>query len=167
MSNRIKEIVRQIQYKNDWTVAQVAESIGYSRVHLTRAIKEGSDSVEKALMDKHRSIFIDQIAETVHNIASEQESEYYKQQYLDLLKSTNETLKDTVALSLNSVLENQRILRAISSTDLNQSVRIRAKLEGKSIEKVRDEINRELADNIRASLKMDTFLSSPGKKVKS
>lgn len=167
MSNRIKEIVKQIQFKNDWTVAQVAESIGYSRVHLTRAIKEGSDFVEKALMDKHRSVFVDQIAETVQTIAQEEATEYYKQQYLDLLKSTNDTLRDTVALSLNSVLENQRILRAISSTDLNQSARIRAKLEGKSIEKVRDEINRELADSIRASLKMDTASNIQDKKVKS
>ncbi len=166
MSNKIREIVRQIQFKNDWTIAQVADSIGYSRVHLTRAIKEGSDSVEKALMDKHRSIFVDHIAETVQDIANEQEAEYYKQQYLDLLKSTNDTLRDTVALSLNSVLENQRILRAISSTDLNQSARIRAKLEGKSLDKIRDEINRELADNIRASLKMDTASSSQSKKVK-
>lgn len=58
MSNSLKEIVKFVQLKNGWTLEQVAKSVGYSRVHLTRLMKEKKKSdVEDMILKKHASLF--------------------------------------------------------------------------------------------------------------
>lgn len=55
--NKLREIVKEIQYKKKMTVEQVAESIGYSRVHLTKEMKKGENGpLLKLLLDKHGDI---------------------------------------------------------------------------------------------------------------
>lgn len=53
MSKKLRRIVKKIQYDNDWTIEEVAQSVGYSRVHLTREMKkEDSLEMEKVLENK-------------------------------------------------------------------------------------------------------------------
>ena len=57
MSNKLREYVKKIQFDKDWTIEEVAKSIGYSRVHLTKEMKkESSPDIERILFEKHRSI---------------------------------------------------------------------------------------------------------------
>lgn len=56
-SKTLKEIVKEIQHKKEWTIEQVAISIGYSRVHLTKEMKKGTNDVlAAALIEKHGAI---------------------------------------------------------------------------------------------------------------
>lgn len=42
MHKEIRDIIYEIQYKLDLTLEQIAERIGYTRQHLSRAIKNGT-----------------------------------------------------------------------------------------------------------------------------
>jgi hypothetical protein len=51
-SNRLRQIIKEIQYKRDLTIGQIAEFAGYTRVHLTKELKKGkSPKVEAKLME--------------------------------------------------------------------------------------------------------------------
>lgn len=55
MSNRLKTLVKFIQAITDQTIEQVAQSINYSRVHLTTEMITGAnEGIEKLLTEKYR-----------------------------------------------------------------------------------------------------------------
>lgn len=58
MSNTLKQIVKNIQFVKGWSIEQVAQSIGYSRVHLNKAMNstEGNGELEELLRVKHGEI---------------------------------------------------------------------------------------------------------------
>ena len=57
MSNKLSQLVKDIKYKTDKTIEQIAESIGYSRVHLGREMKkEESPAIEELLNEKYRDV---------------------------------------------------------------------------------------------------------------
>jgi hypothetical protein len=58
MSKRLKELVEKIKYLSEYkTVEAVAGSIGYTRAHLTKEMKDEKESdLEKLLMEKHKDI---------------------------------------------------------------------------------------------------------------
>jgi 16S rRNA C1402 (ribose-2'-O) methylase RsmI len=57
MSKTLRDIVKEIQFAKDWTIEQVAKSIGYSRVHLTKEMAKGDNNELKTLLiDHHREI---------------------------------------------------------------------------------------------------------------
>ncbi len=72
MSNKLAEIVSDIQYLKDMTVEQVADSIGYSRVHLTREMKKegGNDEIAEMLAKKH--------ADVLHSVTGDKGKNYLK-----------------------------------------------------------------------------------------
>lgn len=54
MSKTLEDYVKELQFKKKWTVEQVAKSIGYSRVHLTKEMKKGDNAdLKRLLLDKH------------------------------------------------------------------------------------------------------------------
>lgn len=57
MINKLKEIVKKIQFHTDLTIEQIAKSINYSRVHLSKEIKKGqNETIEKLLFEKYPDI---------------------------------------------------------------------------------------------------------------
>jgi hypothetical protein len=57
MSNRLREIVEEIQHRRKWTQEQVAKSIGYTRVSLLREMGKAEPSAyEDMLLQKHADI---------------------------------------------------------------------------------------------------------------
>jgi len=58
MSNTLKQIVKNIQFVKGWSIEQVAQSIGYSRVHLNKAMNsaDGNGEMEELLKVKHEDI---------------------------------------------------------------------------------------------------------------
>jgi hypothetical protein len=57
MSNRLREIVEEIQHRRKWTQEQVAKSIGYTRVSLLREMgKPEASAYEDMLLQKHADI---------------------------------------------------------------------------------------------------------------
>lgn len=58
MSKELEKIVRKIQFEKDWTIEEVAKSIGYSRVHLAREMKKTPTSeLEHLLKNKFKDMF--------------------------------------------------------------------------------------------------------------
>ena len=54
MSKRLRQIVKKLQFEYNWTVEKVAQSVGYSRVHLTREMKkDDSTEIEKVFEVKY------------------------------------------------------------------------------------------------------------------
>src|SRR5690349_17201173 len=56
MSNKLTELVKKIQYLKGWTIEQVAQSIDYTRPHLSKEMKKGNDVIEKLLEQTHSDI---------------------------------------------------------------------------------------------------------------
>jgi hypothetical protein len=51
-SNRLRQMVKEIQFKEDLTIEQIAEKAGYTRVHLTKELKkDSSPKVEAKLLE--------------------------------------------------------------------------------------------------------------------
>jgi hypothetical protein len=52
VSNKLRQIVKEIQFKKDLTIEQIAQKAGYTRVHLTKELKkESSPKVEAKLLE--------------------------------------------------------------------------------------------------------------------
>jgi hypothetical protein len=56
LSKNLKEIVKKIQFTRDLTVEDVAHSIGYSRVHLTKEMKKEDSPLIEILLAKYKDI---------------------------------------------------------------------------------------------------------------
>ena len=68
MSKNLKEIVKKIQFLKDWTVEEVAQSIGYSRVHLSKEMKRGeNDLLRNLLLETHKEILQNVSLNEVHD----------------------------------------------------------------------------------------------------
>jgi transcriptional regulator with XRE-family HTH domain len=66
LAKSLKDIVKEIQFRKNWTVEQVAGSIGYSRVHLTKEMSKGNNpSLIKLLFEKHNAALQNVSRETV------------------------------------------------------------------------------------------------------
>lgn len=70
----------------------------------------------------------------------------YHGKYMALLESNIEFLKGVLLSNLGNISVSQQHLRALAIAQLNQMAKLRAKAEGKSVQKVMDEINKEVAD---------------------
>lgn len=66
MSNILKDLVKEIQFRKNWTIEQVANSIHYSRVHLNREMKAGSN---QELIDLLRSTHRDVLQNVTNDAA--------------------------------------------------------------------------------------------------
>lgn len=64
-TSKLEQLVDKIKYLKSWTTKQVAESIDYSRVHLTKEMKkEESPRFIELLLNKHKDILQDVSKET-------------------------------------------------------------------------------------------------------
>lgn len=95
LSNRLKNIVAELKFRKGLTVAQVANSIGYSRVHLQNEMKKVEDSeLSDLLIEKHNM--------TLQNVKSEEANPPpvdYKATY-----------EQSLQLSLAALLEGQALM---------------------------------------------------------
>lgn len=56
-SNRLRQIIKEIQYKTDLTIEEIAKVAGYTRVHITKELKkESSPKVEARLLEAFQGI---------------------------------------------------------------------------------------------------------------
>jgi transcriptional regulator with XRE-family HTH domain len=132
MTKSLRYIVKEIQLKRGWTVEQVAESIGYSRVHLTREMqkKTENETLKQTLVKAHENV----LSTLQNNVISEQQPDYSRRSF-----------EKTIQANLNSIEESQAQLASLAVVQLNQLALIRAKLEGRPVAKVQDEINKDIA----------------------
>jgi hypothetical protein len=87
MSKTLREIVKEIQFAKDWTVEDVAKSIGYSRVHLTKEMSKGDNSeLKKLLLSKH--------ADTLQNVSRSKSKGNDDNETLIINADLNKHLKD-------------------------------------------------------------------------
>ena len=60
MNNKLKRLVKEIKFRKDWFTKDVAESIGYSREHLTKEMGKGDNNdIINLLLQKHSDILHD------------------------------------------------------------------------------------------------------------
>lgn len=90
MSNKLKITVGKLQYLLNYTVEQVAKSIDYSRVHLTKQMNKAADDdisegLNKLLSEKHK--------DTLQNVSFELNDE--EQVYITKRKSIQVNNIDT------------------------------------------------------------------------
>ena len=132
MAKTLRYIVKEIQLKRNWTVEEVAESIGYSRVHLTREMqkKTENETLKQILLKEHNNILSLPESQLI-----EDQDQVYKRK----------SFEERIQANLNSIMESQAQIQHVAVVQLNQLALVRAKLEGRPVAKVQDEINRELA----------------------
>ena len=132
MTKSLRYIVKEIQLKRGWTVEQVAESIGYSRVHLTREMqkKNENESLKQILIKEHSK----SITSSDPQILEDQNQIYKRKSF-----------EDRIQANLNAISESQAQLVSLAVVQLNQLALIRAKLEGRPVAKLQDEINKEIS----------------------
>jgi hypothetical protein len=115
----LKDIVRKIQFSKDLTIAQIAESIGYSRIHLQKELKKErpSATVEKLLYDKYNQDIQYVSRETILNEPThpyENKSPGVNRDYRD---KYIESLEDQIKLLKDKVANYDAILKTLSSLD--------------------------------------------------
>lgn len=82
MSNLLPDIVKKLKFLKGWNVEQVAESIGYSRIHLQKQMgvnqdKDVAEGLYNKLIEKHKSILnVSKKDDTIQNVVSEASPEY-------------------------------------------------------------------------------------------
>jgi transcriptional regulator with XRE-family HTH domain len=94
MAKTVAELVKELQFKKQWTIEEVAKSIGYSRVHLTNVMKKGDNPDIKAmLLEKHKDI--------LQNVNSGEglDRDPRDQELIDSLYARIEDLKSQVSLN--------------------------------------------------------------------
>lgn len=64
MSKNLTQIVKEIQFLKNWNVTQVAKSINYSRVHLSKEMKKDNEQIKELLLAKHKDILQNVIKNT-------------------------------------------------------------------------------------------------------
>ncbi len=74
MSNKLRDIVYEIQYKLDLTLEQVAEKIGYDRTYLSKAINKG---VEGKLLATLKRVFADVLDKEKPTVTIEDKAKAY------------------------------------------------------------------------------------------
>jgi len=86
--------------------------------------------------------------EVTTNQVKDDSSEYhpnYQKKYLDLMERNNKTFERYITVNLNSIEGSQVQLTSLAVVQLNQLALIRAKIEGRPVAKLQDEINKEIA----------------------
>jgi transcriptional regulator with XRE-family HTH domain len=94
------------------------------------------------------------------NILNSKTSDHDK--YVALLESTNRTLEKSIQLSLNAMLENQRMIQAMLKTAVQNGEDLLAD-NGRKLEKVKEETNRRNAANFQALSAVHTGVGTSGK----
>lgn len=70
MSNELKKIVKEIQFKTDKTIEEIAKDVGYARAYFTNQINIGTNkNLKKLLVEKY-------MLDKEHNVLKEPEIEY-------------------------------------------------------------------------------------------
>jgi hypothetical protein len=97
MSNSLKDLVKEIQHKKKWNIEQVAASIGYSRVHLNRAMnKDGSFEIENLLKSTHADVLQDVTTDVTKDTWKNfSESNRMMAESVLIIAKNNEKLVDT------------------------------------------------------------------------
>lgn len=104
----MEEIVRRIKYVKALTTEQVADSIGYSRVYLTRVMKnEGSSDLEKILTEKYKDVF----QNVTLTVTQPQADADYKKLHVKYVQS----LEDIVSLQKQIAVLEKQLIAALSS----------------------------------------------------
>lgn len=132
MSKKLTEIVKKLQFLKDWTIEDVAKSIGYSRVHLTKEMKKSeSSNLEELLLVKHHGILQNDSKNKTDILQNDSKKgissdNVYKDEYIQslkdqiqILKEKNDDLKShcsflekSVLVNFDAVLKNQVIVQA-------------------------------------------------------
>lgn len=111
MANKLKDTVNKLQYLLKMTVEEVAMSIGYSRVHLTKQMNKKKDddvtnSLNSLLEDKHKG--------TLQNVSNEDQEDYITAKNTDVGKVLGRLLERQIYNSASiSVLE-QMVEKVVS-----------------------------------------------------
>ena len=116
MSKQLKELVKIIQAKRGgWTVEDVAKSVGYSRVHLTRLYTEGDTSdVEDLLRNRHADVLQNvplSAGAWMQEKALKGSEEHFRTKYLRRIEKENEQLQKDKERLHKLLEDNQEIIK--------------------------------------------------------
>jgi hypothetical protein len=140
VSKKLKELVKIIQAKKEWTVEDVAKSVGYSRVQLSRLMNQDESSdIESLLEEKHSALIqnVSPAATLIGRADVKQKSlplDEWQAKYLaqverenEQLRKDKEDLKRDKATLEKLVQDNQKIisisLRSLEALSKTLSVR--------------------------------------------
>lgn len=151
-----------------WSVEQVAQSIGYSRVHLQKEMTKGENQLFIELLKNHHYDILQSVSRETHgktgNAILEAGMKLGKrgtdqERYIELLERDRmffeTTLKENMnlmAANLTELLRSQRYDRAQLTTLLAVTSRTLAKVEKRAVETVFEETNKALNDQIREQM---------------
>lgn len=122
-ANKLKDLVKEIQFRKDLTIEQIAESIGYSRVHLTKEIKKGGNKTLEDLLLKKYNEILQNVANETENQVSEPEAKYFTK--TDLIE----------------------VIKAIKGTDDIHIIELIKKCIEDSSEKIAEKVKEKILDN--------------------
>lgn len=144
MSNPIRKLVKDIQYKTDFTLDQIAEKLGYSPAYFRNEVSKGkSKSVLESIQTKFNDIIEQNVSREIE--LKDPQTQYkanggpipdYRDEVIKLLKEQNETLKMRVNSDLVKLKENQALIEAWVHTNAKFLARLVAKQEKRTAEEV-------------------------------
>lgn len=172
MSKNLREIVREIQFKKDWTIEQVAESIGYTRVHLTKEMKkDASPLIADLLIEKYKDILqnVSRGNGDSWNLNGKEKNQpdfarklvARLEKDIEKLEVENAELKAQVNSSLQQVLENQLAAASIHEAYQKKILELMAKAAKQKFDDLVKEVRLE-AIRIHAVKKRKGILPEAG-----
>lgn len=116
MSNELKKLVKDIQYKRELTIDQIAAEIGYTRAYLNDAVNKGTNKKIKAALFKAYPFLIEQ------NVSIEEPVKATDSQVAVLVKQGDlDDLREKLLEIEAVVQQNQRLLTMLAGEDPNEA----------------------------------------------
>lgn len=131
----LEQLVKDIQYKKDWTIEQVADSIDYSRPHFAKEMKANNPKIKARLLEEHKEI--------LQNVSTPtEEKEDVNKKYVRLLEDQLDFLKQSVQTNLVSLGDNIIVNRATMRAAIDYQLMKDSKGDEKKREFLMEQINK-------------------------
>lgn len=111
MSTKLRELVDKIKYLRNWTTAQVAESVNYTRVHLQNEMKKGNAEIEKLLKERHSDI--------LQNVKPEIQLEVDESKILSNIVEQVAAIKATIKVITPTIIKLEALSRNESTAKIS------------------------------------------------
>jgi hypothetical protein len=135
------------------TIEQVAESIGYSRVHLQKEMKkQGESPLQQLLLARYGRTLQNVSRESAH---PDKEDKAYKEKYIKLLEEQLAHANEIAKVSLSDIATTQRLIAAQVKTVLQLKAEDRSQGNQKKQVQELDKINRQVANNFSVVMQKD------------
>lgn len=166
MIKSLKDIVKEIKFRENKTTEELANELGYERAYFTTKVNaNASGEIRRRVIDKYKSMEKQNVqsankedGEDIVTILREQNKMLAEQ--VKLFSQQVAISNQQVAANLSTMMAMQQNQTALLKVSIRNTGMIRASIEKSDPEEVLEQINKEIADE--AETQKGIAVDSPG-----